>query len=80
MEKPLITEKAKSIISLHFDVEEARITTDSRLIEDLGLDSLDMIEVVIDFEDEFSMEIPDDEAEKIKTFGELVAYLENRLK
>ena len=59
-----------------FDVEEDKITADTDLQEDLGADSLDVVDLLMSIEDEFEIEIPDDEIENIKTVGALVSYIE----
>ena len=73
----MVMEKVKSILSEQFDVEEDTITADTDLQEDLGADSLDVVDLVMSIEDEFGVEIPDEEVENIKTVGDLVNYIEN---
>ena len=68
----MVMEKVKSILSEQFDVEEDTITADTDLQEDLGADSLDVVDLVMSIEDEFGVEIPDEEVENIKTVGALV--------
>ncbi len=72
----MVMEKVKSILSEQFDVEEDTITADTDLQEDLGADSLDVVDLVMSIEDEFGVEIPDEEVENIKTVGALVSYIE----
>ena len=60
-------------------VDAAEITDESSFVEDLGADSLDTVELIMEFEDEFGIEIPDEQAEKISTVGEAVSYLEKLL-
>ncbi|HHK66942.1 acyl carrier protein [Candidatus Acetothermia bacterium] len=74
-----ISEKVKAIICDQLMVEPEEVNTDSSFVEDLGADSLDTVELIMEFEDEFGVEIPDEEAEKISTVGEAIAYLENLL-
>ena len=67
--------KSKKIVVEHLGVEEAKIQSDSKFIDDLGADSLDTVELVMAFEEEFGCEIPDDAAEKIVTLKDAVTYL-----
>ena len=73
----MVFEKVKAILSEQFDVEEDTITLDTKIAEDLGADSLDVVDLLMSIEDEFEIEIPDGEVENIKTVGELVSYIEN---
>ena len=68
--------KVKAILAEQFDVEEDTITYDTKIADDLGADSLDVVDLLMSIEDEFEIEVPDDEIENIKTVGELVAYIE----
>ena len=61
---------------MQFDVEEDKVTADTDLQEDLGADSLDVVDLLMSIEDEFGVEVPDDEIENIKTVGSLVSYIE----
>ena len=70
-----IEERVKKIVVEHLGVEEAKIQSDSIFIDDLGADSLDTVELVMAFEEEFGCEIPDDAAEKIVTLKDAVTYL-----
>ncbi len=72
----MVLEKVKVILSEQFDVEEDKITADTDLQEDLGADSLDVVDLLMSIEDEFDIEIPDEEIENIKTVGALVSYIE----
>ena len=76
MEPTSIEAKVKSIIADQLGVSEDEIKTESSFIEDLGADSLDIVELVMAFEEEFGCEIPDDAAEKIQTVGDAVKFLE----
>jgi acyl carrier protein len=67
------------IIAERLQVDEASITAASRLEDDLGEDSLDMVELVMTFEEVFKLEIPDNEVEALKTAGDVVEYLNSRL-
>ncbi|MBR0424918.1 MAG: acyl carrier protein [Clostridia bacterium] len=71
-------EKVRQIIANQLDLDPAEITMDSNLIEDLRADSLDIVELVMDMEQEFDVEIPDEELPKVKTVGDIVRYLQNR--
>ncbi|MFH1002469.1 MAG: acyl carrier protein [bacterium] len=68
-------DKIKKIIVDQLGVDESKITEDSSFVDDLGADSLDIVELIMAFEEEFDMEIPDEDAEKIKTVGDVVKYL-----
>lgn len=73
-----IETKVKEIIVEQLSVNADDITTDSKFIEDLGADSLDQVELVMAFEEEFEMDIPDEEAEKIRTVGDAVSYIRSQ--
>ena len=70
-----IETRVKKIVSEHLDVEEEKITSNASFTDDLGADSLDQVELVMAFEEEFSVEIPDDAAEKIQTVGDAVNFI-----
>ena len=70
----------KSIIVDKLGVDESEITPDANFINDLGADSLDVVELVMEFENEFKFSIPDDDAENIKTVGEAIDYIEKNFK
>ena len=72
-----ILEKVKRLISEQLDVEEANIQESSSIADDLGADSLDVVDLVMAIEDEFSIEIPEDQVENIKTVGDIVKYIED---
>ncbi|MEE1061836.1 MAG: acyl carrier protein [Ruminococcus sp.] len=72
----MVLEKVKAILAEQFDVEEDKITADTDLQEDLGADSLDVVDLLMSIEDEFNVEVPDEEIENIKTVGALVSYIE----
>ena len=69
-------EKIKQIIVDELGVDEAEVTENARFIEDLGADSLDLVELVMRFEEEFDIEIPDEDAEKILSVRDAYAYVE----
>lgn len=73
----MVFEKVKEILCQQLDVEEEKVTMDSNITEDLGADSLDVVDLLMSLEDEFDMEVPDEEIENIKTVGDLVHYIEN---
>lgn len=68
------------IVAEHLDVDPKRVTSNARFVEDLGADSLDTVELVMAFEEEFGVEIPDDDAERITTVGKATRYLQTRAK
>ena len=75
----MVFEKVREILCEQLDIEADEITLDTDLINDLGADSLDLVDVVMSLEDEFDKEIPDEDVEKIKTVGDIVSYIENSL-
>ncbi len=72
----MVLDKVKAILAEQFDVEEEKITAETDLQEDLGADSLDVVDLLMSIEDEFEVEVPDEEIENIKTVGALVSYIE----
>lgn len=72
----MVFEKLRVILSHQFDVEKDTITMETNIMEDLGADSLDVVDMLMSLEDEFDVEIPDEEIEKMRTVGEVVAYIE----
>ena len=76
----MVFEKVKKIVAETLNVEEDKINLETSLVEDLGADSLDAVELIMALESEFGLEIDDDSAQQAKTIGELVAYIESRLK
>jgi acyl carrier protein len=72
-----VADKVKSIIVEQLGVDEEEVTLDASFTEDLGADSLDIVELVMAFEEEFGIEIPDEEAEKISNVREAVDYIQN---
>lgn len=73
----MVSEKIIAILADQFGKEENEIDLSMDIAEDLGADSLDVVELLMSIEDEFSTEIPDEEIENIKTVGDLVTYIEN---
>ena len=74
-----IFDRVKKIIINHLGVEEAKVTEVASFIDDLGADSLDQVELVMAFEEEFGIEIPDEAAEKITTVGNAVKYISENM-
>ena len=70
-------DKVKAIVVEQLGVDEAEVTIDSTFIDDLGAESLDIVELIMAFEEEFNVEIPDDVAEKIKTVKDTVEYIDS---
>ena len=74
-----ILTRVKEIIIDKLGIEESKITLDAKFIEDLGADSLDTVELIMQFEEEFDIEISDDDAEKLNTVGSSVDYINSKL-
>ncbi|MEZ4256329.1 MAG: acyl carrier protein [Polyangiales bacterium] len=72
-----IAEKVKEIISQELDVDKANIKDESSFIEDFGADSLAIVELVLAFEEQFEIDIPDEDTEKIRTVGDAVSYIKS---
>ena len=75
-----IAERVQKIVVEHLGVEEAKVTESASFIDDLGADSLDTVELVMAFEEEFDGEISDEEAQGITTVGEAVVYINERMR
>ncbi|MEN9511277.1 MAG: hypothetical protein RLZZ370_1096 [Bacteroidota bacterium] len=75
-----VANKVKAIIVDKLSVEESEVTMEASFTNDLGADSLDTVELIMEFEKEFNIAIPDDQAEKIQTVGEAVKYIEENAK
>ena len=73
-----VADKVKSIIVEHLGVDEEEVTPDASFVDDLGADSLDTVELVMEFEDEFEISIPDEDAEKIQTVGNAIEYISSK--
>jgi acyl carrier protein len=71
-------ERVKEIIAKELEVSQDQLTNDASFIDDLGADSLDTVELVMALEEEFNIDIPDEDADKIKTVGDVMNYLKNR--
>lgn len=78
MAEKLIEDKVKDIIVEQLGVNAEQVTPTARFIEDLGADSLDTVELVMAFEEEFGAEIPDDQAEKLLTVGDVINYIKEK--
>ena len=74
-----VTERVKKIVIEHLGIEDEKVTENASFIDDLGADSLDTVELVMAFEEEFGCEIPDDAAEKILTVKDAITYLEGQV-
>lgn len=75
----MVLEKIKVILAEQFDVEEDSLKNETDLQDDLGADSLDVVDLLMSIEDEFEIEIPDEEIENIRTVGDLVSYIESNI-
>lgn len=75
----MVFEKLRSILAEQFEVEPDTITLETSLDEDLGADSLDVVDVLMSIEDTFSVEIPDEKIENLRTVADVVAYIEEHL-
>ena len=73
----MIFEEIKKLLADQLDADEDDMTMETDIAKDLGADSLDVVELLMSIEDEFDIEIPDEEIENIKTIGELVEYIQN---
>ena len=73
----MVFEKVRAILVDQLDVEEEKVTMEASVTEDLGADSLDFVDLVMSLEEEFDVEIPDDQVENIKTVGDIVKYIED---
>jgi acyl carrier protein len=74
-----IAEEVKKIIKEQLSVEESSVNENAKFIDDLGADSLDTVELVMAFEEKFDIEIPDEDAQKIKTVGEAIEYIKKKV-
>lgn len=72
----MVFEKIKNILSEQLDVDVDEITMESNIADDLGADSLDIVDILMSIEDEFGVEVPDEAVETVKTVGDVVNYLE----
>ena len=74
-----VAEKVKKMIVDQLGVSESEVVPEAKFIDDLGADSLDIVELIMALEDEYSIEIPDEDAEKMETVGDAIRYIEDRL-
>jgi len=79
MEREDLLKKVRAIVADKLSISEDQVTEGASFIEDLGADSLDTVELVMALEDEFSLDIPDEEAEKLTTVGKALDYIQTRL-
>ncbi len=79
MDMKQLEDKVKDIIAEELGVERDKLTTEASFMEDLGADSLDTVELVMAFEKEFDIDIPDEEAEKLRTVGDALNYLHEKI-
>lgn len=77
--KDILFSKVKPILAKQLEVDESKITPSSGIVEDLGADSLDSVEMVMALEDEFGIEIPDEDAEKMNTIDDILTYLSEKV-
>jgi acyl carrier protein len=75
-----VPERVKQIIVEQLGVDESQVDPSASFVDDLGADSLDIVELVMAFEEEFDLDIPDEDAEKIKTVGDAIKYIEDKKK
>ena len=75
-----IPKKVTEILVEKLGIAESKITPDANFVKDLGIDSLDYAEIVMEFEQAFDIRIPDDDAEKLQTFGQAVKYIQDKVK
>jgi len=75
-----VAEKVKQIIVEQLSVDEAQVDPSASFVDDLGADSLDIVELVMAFEEAFDLDIPDEDAEKIKTVNDAIVYIESKKK
>ena len=75
----MVFEKVKEILCEQLDVEEDKVTVEASIVDDLGADSLDVVDLVMSLEEEFDIEIPDEDVENMKTVGDMVKYIEGKL-
>jgi acyl carrier protein len=78
MAEKSVSDRVKEIIVEQLGVNPDQVTPEAKFIEDLGADSLDTVELVMAFEEEFGAEIPDEDAEKLQTVGDVIRYIEER--
>ena len=75
----MVFEKVRDIIVDQLDVDEDKVKMEASISDDLGADSLDLVDLVMSFEEEFDIEIPDDQVENVKTVGDIVKFIEENV-
>lgn len=75
----MVFEKIRDILAEQLEIDEDSITMESNIAEELGADSIDVVDLVMSIEDEFEIEVPDDEVENVKTVGDIVKYVEDSI-
>lgn len=75
----MVLEKIKAILSEQLDIDENNINADCLIVEDLGADSLDAIDIVMSVEDEFGIEVPDEIVEKMESVNDIITFVENNI-
>ncbi|MCQ2455195.1 MAG: acyl carrier protein [Clostridia bacterium] len=75
----MVFDKIKELLALQLDCDADDMTMDTKILEDLGADSLDVVEMLMSIDDEFGIEIPDEEIENLKTIGDVVNYIQNNI-
>ena len=74
----MVFDKVKAILCEQLDVEEDKVTMEAEIQEDLGADSLDLVDLIMSFEDEFGVEIPSEDVEKIVSVGDVISYINDK--
>lgn len=75
----MVFEKVKEMLCEQLDVEEEKVTPEASIVDDLGADSLDVVDLIMSLEEEFDVEVPDEDVEGMKTVGDIVKYIENKI-
>lgn len=75
----MVFEKVKEMLCEQLDVEEDKVTPEASIVDDLGADSLDVVDLIMSLEEEFDVEVPDEDVENMKTVGDIVKYIENKI-
>ncbi|MEG1751840.1 MAG: acyl carrier protein [Clostridia bacterium] len=75
----MVLEKIKKLIATQLGINESKIQNNSRIVEDLGADSLDTVEMLMTLEEEFGISIPDEDTNSLKTFGSIVDYINSKI-
>ena len=75
----MVFEKVKEMLCEQLDVEEEKVTPEASIVDDLGADSLDVVDLIMSLEEEFDIEVPDEDVENMKTVGDIVKYIENKI-